>query len=273
MTTRPSAHVLDLFAVPEAVLPLPGGQGSSVRSGDLVLSPGRDADVLAWLAPVLARLAVRLDERPGRRGVRIAMPVPARNGEWVVEGWGASRYEPGTAACHDVEVLLATARLLHAELDGVVRSRPAVLDGRADRWTVAERLAFGSDDEVTAALLATGAGRPESGLVRRLLSVRGGAPVGRDQLVHADLAGNVLLDPDGSAVVLDVSPCWRPVRWAEAVCALDAVLWLGAPREVLARWSAGPGRDALARAALFRVLSDRPVDVPAYERALSGILS
>ncbi len=90
-----------------------------MRAGDLVLSPGRDPQVSAWLNPVLARLAVRLDERPGRRprDIRIAMPVPARNGEWVVDGWGASRYEPGTTACHDVDVLLATGRVLHAELD------------------------------------------------------------------------------------------------------------------------------------------------------------
>ena len=269
MTTGPSAHVLDLFAVPDAVLPLPGGQGASVRAGDLVLSPGRDPAVLSWLNPVLARLAVRLDERPGRRGVRIAMPVPARNGEWVVEGWGASRYERGTTVCHDVEVLLATARLLHAELDGAVLARPPVLDERTDRWAVAERLAFGPEDELVAAV----AGRPEAGLVRRLLAARDGSGSGRDQLVHADLAGNVLLDAEGSPVVIDLAPCWRPVRWAEAVCALDAVRWLGAPGAVLARWSTTSERGALARAALFRVLSDRPVGAAAYERALAALLS
>lgn len=270
MTTGPSAHVLDLFAVPDDVLPLSGGQEASVRAGDLVLSPGRDPAVLDWLGPVLARLAVSLDERPGRRDVRLATPVPARNGDWVVEGWAASRYEPGATACHDVEVLLATSRLFHAELDSAVRTRPSVLEGRTDRWAVAERLAFGPDDPVVAAVR----GRPEAGLVRRLLAARTGHPrAGRDQLVHADIAGNVLLDAAGVPLVIDLAPCWRPVGWAEAVCALDAVLWLGAPRAVLARWSRGPGRDALARAALFRVLSDRPVDAAAYERALAGILS
>ena len=87
------------------------------------------------------------------------MPVPARNGEWVVEGWGASRYEPGTTACHDLEVLLATARVLHAELDSAVRARPEVLASRTDRWSVAEGLVFEHPDRI----------RPQSPLVRRLV--------------------------------------------------------------------------------------------------------
>ena len=155
------AHVLDLFAVPGPGEPVPGGQGHSVRAGDLVLSPDRDPQVSAWLNPVLARLAVRLDERPGRRprDIRIAMPVPARNGEWVVDGWGASRYEPGTTACRDVEVLVATGRVLHAELDSVVRRRPDVLAGAPTAGRRRSRLVFEHPDRIPATVA----------LVRRLV--------------------------------------------------------------------------------------------------------
>ena len=55
--------------------------------------------------------------------------------------------------------------------------------------------------------------------------------LGREHLVHADLAGNVLLDAAGAPFVIDLSPAWRSPLWAEAVCVLDAVLWLGAPRD------------------------------------------
>lgn len=166
----PSARVLDLFAVPDVVVPLDGGRGRVV-AGDLVLSPGRDPEVLAWLNPILARLAVRLDERPGRdpRDLRLAVPVPARDGSWVVDGWAACRYEPGATVCDDPDVLLATAHLLHAELAVAVPTRPPELER-------------GPDD--------------------------------RAQLVHADLAGSVLLDAAGAPVVLDVEPAWRSARWA-----------------------------------------------------------
>ena len=62
----PPAHVLDLFAAEGVLERLPGGQETSWRSGDLVLSPERDATQLGWLAPLQARLAVRLDEEVPR---------------------------------------------------------------------------------------------------------------------------------------------------------------------------------------------------------------
>ena len=265
--TGPRAEVLDLFAVPDAVEPLPGGQGHSVRAGDLVLSPGRDPGVLVWLNPVLARLAVRLDERPGRgvRDLRIAMPVPARDGSWAVQGWGASRYEPGTVACDDLGLVRASARLLHAELAVAVPERPEGLADREDRWARAERQAFGEEP--------LGTEGPGADLARRIQAALEPVDLGPDQLVHADLAGNVLLDAHGAPVVIDVSPAWRPVRWAEAVCVLDAVMWHGAPAAALDDRRHGADRQAMLRAALFRVLADAPdVAVAVYERALSRLL-
>jgi uncharacterized protein (TIGR02569 family) len=259
----PSAEVLDLFAADGVVEALPGGQGGSVRVGDLVLSPGRDAATADYFSPLLARLAVRLDVRPGRapRDLRIAVPVPARDGSWVVDGWGASRYEPGTTACRDLDVLVATGRLLHAVLDGEVRSRPAVLAHREDRWGLAERVAFGSVADV-----------PMTPLARRVAALLEDADLGPDQLVHADLAGNVLLDARGAPVVIDVSPAWRPVRWAEAVCVLDATTWLGADAAALAAYRHGLERQAMLRALLFRLLSD-PDELPesAYDAALAAV--
>ncbi len=124
----PSDEVLDLFAVPGAV-PLPGGHDRSVVAGDLVLTPGRDLAVQEWLSPLLARLAVTMDSRPSRRplDLRIAVPVPARDGAWVVEGWAACRYEPGSVATRDLDVTLAAGRVLHAELASWVPVRPPAL--------------------------------------------------------------------------------------------------------------------------------------------------
>jgi hypothetical protein len=119
----PSERVLDLFAVPDAVAPL---GPTSVVAGDLVLSPGHEAQVQDWLSPVLARLAVTMDTRPRRRpqDLRLAVPVPARDGSWVVDGWAACRYEPGSAPTDDLDVTLAVGRVLHAELASAVPPRP-----------------------------------------------------------------------------------------------------------------------------------------------------
>lgn len=257
----PPTHVLDLFVADGVLEPLAGGQGASWRSGDLVLSSGRDATQLGWLAPVQARLAVRLDEEVPR-SVRLALPVPARDGRLVVDGWAATRFEPGTTPCHDLATLRATSHLLHARLAATVAARPGDLDARTDQWAVAERLAYDGD----AAVRAAGA-RPEPGhhdLVAALVAGLDDTDLGREQLVHADLAGNVLLDATGIPFVIDLSPAWRSPVWAEAVCVLDAVLWLGAPAGALDDWRSDSQRQAMLRAVLFRVLSDQPCDVRRY---------
>ncbi|CAM3522669.1 hypothetical protein [Nocardioides zeicaulis] len=260
---RPPDHVLDLFAAEGVLEPLPGGQGTTWRAGDLALSPGHGPE-RDWLAPVQARLAVRLDEG-SPRPLRLALPVPARDGNLTVDGWAATRFEPDTTPCDDLPTLRAAAHLLHAHLATAVPERPAGLDAHHDRWSEAEQAAY--DPRLA---LAAAAERTEPGLaalVARLVGALDGvepADLGREQLVHRDLAGNVLLDASGIPFVIDFSPTWRSPLWAEAVCVLDAVLWLGAPPEALDEWTSGRARQAVLRAALFRVLSDRPCDVARY---------
>jgi uncharacterized protein (TIGR02569 family) len=267
--SQPPPEVLDLFAVPDVVEPLPGGTSTSFRAGDLVLSPGRDPLVAEWLNPILARLSVRLDEDPQRRrrDLRVALPVPARDGSWVVDGWGATRHEPGTTTCRDLDVTLAAGRVLHARLASTVPVRPPGLARRTDRWAHAERLVFGPAYD----LLAAATGTPAASVVRAAERLLDDRDLGPDQLVHADLAGNVLLDGHGAPVVIDVAPAWRPLRWAEAIAVLDSVLWHGADPSVLEAWSRGARQQAMLRAIAWRALVDQ-VD-GTYDDALSTIAS
>ncbi len=240
-------------------------------AGDLVLSRGRDVATQEWLSPLLARLAVDLDERPGRRrrDLRLAMPVPARNGSWVVDGWAASRFEQGTTGCRELTVIMAAGRLLHAELATRGISRPTAIDERMDRWALAERVAFGGETSLLAQPL-TGRASDFLAQARDQLHDEPERPdLGVEQLVHADLASNVLVDAAGAPVVIDVSPAWRSPVWAEAVAVLDNVLWWDADLEVLTNWVRGRERQAMLHAVLFRALSDDPAAFEPYERVLS----
>ena len=241
--------------MPHDPRPLAGGQGHSFVAGDLVLSPGRDIGTCDWLNPVLARLAVDLDT-VAPRVMRIAMPIPSRDGRWVVDGWGASRHEPDTLPCRELDLLVATGRLLHARLASALPAMPPGVADRTDRWARAERAAFGGLE--AAEPPRPGNGSASAALVRELRAELDDTDLGPDQLVHADLAGNVLLDATGVPVVIDVAPYWRPVLWAEAVCVLDAVLWHGGDPTALDGWRDGARRQAMLRAAIFRVLSDPP---------------
>lgn len=267
--TFPSERVLDLFAVPDDLHPLPGGQGQSVLAGDLVLSPGRDARIADELSPLLARRAVDLDTRP-RRSVRIAMPIPARDGSWVVDGWSASRYEPGSRTCTDAAVIRATGTLLHAELAQAVHRWPLATQPPRSRWDRAERVAFGDahldDAEFT---------EPQAEFALELLELCADEQLGAGQLVHGDLAGNVLLDGTGVPVVIDFAPYWRPVSWSDAVTVLDLVMWSDADPFLMHEWTGGSQRQAMLRAGIFRVLSDLEPDaahVAGYRSVLAPLL-
>ncbi|MEO7267925.1 MAG: aminoglycoside phosphotransferase [Knoellia sp.] len=258
----PPPVVFDLFAVPDDAVALAGGQGHSVLAGDLVLSPGRSQHTANWLNPIIAPLSAELDhERP--RSIRLAMPIPTRDLKWVAKGWGATRFEADTRPCTDLDVLLATGRLLHARLAAKVATAPLGITRRNDRWATAERFAFG-ESQPSGIPTALGA------FVSRLMAELNMTSLGPDQLVHGDLAGNVLLDATGIPFVIDVSPYWRPALWAEAVCVLDAVMWMGADAAVMGEWSGGARRQAMLRGTLFRLLSDENPDVAVYERALAN---
>ena len=269
---HPSPEVFDLFAVPALCQPVAGGQGHSVRAGDLVLSPGRDVRTATWLNPVLARLAAVLDhERP--RALRIAMPIPTRDLRWVVDGWGATRFEPDARPCRDLDVLVATGRLLHAHLAEVVPQAPAELAAHGESsWHEDDFAGPGPsapDDRWTRAAHRTFSTDPPLGILGKHLAAQfRPCNLGPDQLVHGDLAGNVLLDSTGLPVVIDVAPYWRPALWAEAVCVLDAVLWLGAEPRAMDEWADGVRWQAMLRAALFRLLSDPDPDVARYRALL-----
>jgi hypothetical protein len=107
------------------------------------------------------------------------------------------------------------------------------------------------------------AGEATRRLLERLGPVLvGDPPCGPDQLVHGDLAGNVLFgdDEDGPAPgVLDLSPYRRPGAYADAIVVVDAVAWHGADLHHARRFveRAPDGRALLARAITFRAVAER----------------
>ena len=60
--------------------------------------------------------------------------------------------------------------------------------------------------------------------------------------------------------------------WAEAVTVLAAVVSMGTDAGVMAGWASGPRRQAMLRAAIFRLLSDEQPRVAAYQEALGPVL-
>lgn len=270
----PPEHVRSTFGLrgqePEA---LDAAADGSWRVGEVVLSPVLDHARAAWSAELRETLDVD--------GVRLARPVRASDGRYVVSGWRADTFITGTPAPRYDEAVSLSVRL-HDATAALPRPRflaqsPAPPYSDVDVFALADRAAWATtpfaDVQGLDEIVARGPdGERSKELVRRLASLR--RPVStRSQVVHGDLFSNVLFAGAAAPGVADIVPYWRPAPWAAAVIVIDAISWGGADEGLVERWSVLPEwPQMLLRAMLFRLavhtLHDRatPEVFPALER-------
>jgi uncharacterized protein (TIGR02569 family) len=229
----PPVAVLRAFGVVDP-RPLAGGQGTAWRADGLVLKPD-DGHVWEWLAPVLSAASPT--------GVRVAKPVPTTDGAWTCARWSATRLmngrEPDRSRMSTWVDVIEAGRAFHRATCHV--SRPDCLLERTDPWALADRAAWGEHEPRDL---------PEFEAVARRL-VPALSPLGRSQLVHGDLTGNVLFAPGELPAVIDVSPYWRPPAYAEGIVVADALCWHDAAPRLLDE--VGVSVPAVARGLLFRL--------------------
>lgn len=245
--------VLAAFGVAGVVpVRLPGGQGTAWRAGQVVLKPADSLAAGRWFAEVYDALT--------GPGFRVPRPVRAVSGDWVAEGWTGWQWVAGAAADWSGvsprwPELVAASRALHAALASVpVPSWRAAVE---NPWTIGDEVAWGERDPEPLLGQVTGS---LSGQVRQLLAAL--RPVDLpDQLIHADLSGNVLFADGLAPAVIDFSPLERPAGLPVAVAAVDALMWKRASPEIL-DWlaellPAGAGLDQLlARALIYRLVTE-----------------
>lgn len=240
----PPVGVLEAFGVEGPPRALPGGQGTSWMAGHLVFKLDAGA-CHGCLGMILDGVEPK--------DVRIAKPVPARCGSWRHQGWVATRWvegvEPNRAATTVWLDIIEAGRAFHRAVADF--SRPHCLDERQDPWAAADTAAWGERSVQPHPAFTPVARRLQGAL----------EPLGTSQLVHGDLAGNVLFAPNLPPAVIDLSPYWRPPEYSEGVVVADALCWHDAPPSLLS--DVGVSVPAVARGLLFRMLTTS-------ERVVSG---
>ncbi len=220
------------------VQPLPGGQGSAWRAGEVVLKPVGMAAESTWVAEVF-------DGWADSETVRVPRPVRASDNAWVYAGWAAHRWVEGRdlALPAEIDVVRRASDAFHDSVAWL--PRPTFLDERSDPWSYGDRVAWQGappqGHEPTRRLLAEG-----------LAALR---PVeSPSQVIHGDIGGNVLVADGLPPAVIDWPPYFRPAGYALAVAAGDATCWSGAPLSLLDAWSDVADWDQLLlRAVIYRV--------------------
>jgi uncharacterized protein (TIGR02569 family) len=212
----PSPETLRAFGCGVPANPLSGGEGLSWRADSAVLKRVHDESEASWSQEVLADLV--------EDGFRRPEPIPAADGRWVVDGWSACAFLDGLRDGRPRwRHIMAGGARFHRALprpDATARQ----VQKRQHRWAVADRVAWGD----TAVALSPAGEQLRRRIVEQLTPV-----ILEEQLIHGDLSGNVLFDPEDKPVVIDFSPYLRPARYADAVVIGDAMLWEGAGLDVL----------------------------------------
>jgi uncharacterized protein (TIGR02569 family) len=263
MTAAPPAGVLTAFGVDGDVVAVAGGEGLSFKVADIVLKRVHDADEAAWTQALLLEIE--------QTGFRIAEPRSTATGGWVQDGWTASAFVAGLRPAAPDWDRIAEAGLRFTDAaEGVRTGGDEILSRRTHRWAVADRVAWHEAEVVL---------DPEASAIQDAISVLLRDPGADKQLVHADLSGNVFVDPSGGPVILDVSPCLRPRRWGSAIVVADAVLWNGADVRLAVAFASNPvDRDLFGRALLFRMVAEqlgphagRGATLTPYRRVLAAL--
>ncbi len=74
--------------------------------------------------------------------------------------------------------------------------------------------------------------------------------------MHGDLSGNVLFADGQRPAIIDFSPYWRPAAYADAIIAVDGLLWFDAGPDLLSRAYSSPDfPQLLVRALIFRLVA------------------
>ncbi len=203
-------EILYSFNLSGDIVPLSGGQNTSVRVSNAVLKPVDDIQHCEWLMNIIYSL------KP--QGYRVSKPIRSKYGTFVSKGWACTQYEIGQDIKGRIEEKLLVSRLFHSDLSSVNFQYSPPID---NPWSKGHRIAWQIDELPRE--LPQETQESINNLLRRV-SLKEQYKV---QIVHSDLSGNILFDEDLDPLVIDFSPTIAPVEYAEAILICDCIAWQG----------------------------------------------
>jgi len=206
----PPFSVLQAFHLSGSPIKLYGGEGQSFLVGDAVVKPTKgDGAIAEWIYSVL-------NDLPQVDTIRTLLPLKAEDEKFVYTGWTAAIFMKGDTKVNGRwEELLEAARQFHA----LLRDIPCrtIVTQQTDRWAMADLVAW--DERQISEVFS-----PLQECFKRLVDLRTSVTITNSQIVHVDLCGNVFFANEYPPRMIDFSPYWRPLEYAEAIIVVDGLL-------------------------------------------------
>ncbi|KAK2609228.1 hypothetical protein QQS21_002162 [Conoideocrella luteorostrata] len=232
---RPSDQALSAFRVQHDLVPLDGGRSLCYLAGDVVLKPSDEDEESQWIAAMVDRY---FQGEPASE-YTLARPIPTvQDAEsFVFDGWTASSLLPGRdGARGHFKESLRVSQAFHRDLQKLAPIKPAFLDKRTNRWSEADRVTWGEKQLSDVAKINDEISAFYAEPLCELKAMMGPLPAHvSSQLIHADMAGNILWVDDGKTPpgIIDLSFHWRPFAYPEAIIVADGMAWHGQGRELI----------------------------------------
>ena len=240
---------------------LPGGSLTCYAAGDeVVLRPSEDDAESEQIARIMRKLNTITS--PSAL-YRVSFPVSLTNDPacFVYKAWTAWSFvsgQPRDAILWDE--ILQTCRAFHQDMGRLkMMSKPEFLSRRMSRFRQADLVAW---DErqlsdlpmVTDQDVVSRINEPLRQLESLKRDLSDSTPF---QLVHGDIAGNMLFETDGRPPgIIDLTFYWRPAATAAAIVVADGLMWNNQGEELINMYGTDFNSiQILVRALLFRTVT------------------
>jgi uncharacterized protein (TIGR02569 family) len=230
-------EIIDAFECHGEVQVLQGGEGRSIHVGDCVFKPIDHPDRYSWSCDLISRIS--------QEGFRVPEPRKARDGSFVYRGWAATSFEPGDHVQGRWQEKIEVLRSFHVKLHDLEISE---MPPSADLWSLAHEITW------QARPLPTNLHPDMITLINIVFGHYQRLPRAYE-IIHSDFCGNILFHDWLAPCVIDFSPAYGCVEYAEAIMIADGIAWENAPLESLdlLTWNEGY-RQHFLRAINFRMI-------------------
>lgn len=239
-------EILDIFGISGKIDPLAGGQGHSVRVGDFVLKPIKETEKYSWAGSVLESLLPK--------ALTISTPIRSKNGNFVENGYGVTQYVLGEFSGGRMPEKIQACQSLSQLLENI--EQPEQWSSWYSPWQWANQVAWEESH------LPKNADKKSVKLIEEIKSWY--QPINiAPQLIHSDLAGNILFD-GAKAIIIDFSPDFRPSVYSEILLITDSIAWHQEPIESL--WLTQHSRELVIQLALRAIVFRLSVMINLYPK-------